>query len=99
MTEDVTAVFVANDQMALGVLKALGEAGRAVPGDVSIVGLDGIPGAAFFQPALTTVRLDFAAVGHRCVARLLAMMRGETAEPEPPIDPQLIVRATAAAPR
>lgn len=97
--DDATAVFVANDQMALGVLKALGEAGRVVPGDISVVGFDDIPEAAFFQPALSTVRLDFTAVGHRCVARLLAMIREETVEPEPPLQPELIVRATTAPPR
>lgn len=97
--DDVTAVFVANDQMTLGLLKALTEEGRVVPNDVSVVGFDDIPEAAFFQPALTTVRLDFTAVGHRCVARLLAMMREETVEPEPAIQPELVVRATTAPPR
>ena len=48
---DVTAIFVANDQMALGLLRALHELGRDVPGDVSVVGFDDIPEAAFFTPA------------------------------------------------
>ena len=48
---EVTAVFCANDHMALGLLRALGEQGRRVPEDVSVVGFDDIPEAAFFLPA------------------------------------------------
>jgi DNA-binding LacI/PurR family transcriptional regulator len=96
--DSVSAVFAANDQMALGVLKALREAGRSVPDDVSVVGFDDIPEAAFFQPALTTVRLDFTAIGRRCVARLLGMIEGRAVDVERFIDPQLIVRDTTAPP-
>ena len=53
---EVTAVFVANDQMALGVLRALREHGRRVPEDISVVGFDDIPESAYFAPPLTTVR-------------------------------------------
>jgi len=60
---DLTAIFVANDQMALGTLRALDEAGRRVPQDVSVVGFDGIPEGAFFTPPLTTVRQDFVEIG------------------------------------
>ena len=68
---EITAVFVANDQMSLGVLHALHEAGLRVPEDVSVVGFDDIPEASHFLPALTTVRLDFDAVGRACVAMLI----------------------------
>ncbi|MCC9706790.1 LacI family DNA-binding transcriptional regulator [Streptomyces sp. MNU76] len=64
---DCTAVFVANDQMALGLLRALNERGRRVPEDVSVVGFDDIPEAASFLPPLTTVHQDFAEVGRLCV--------------------------------
>ncbi|MFD0475604.1 substrate-binding domain-containing protein [Nonomuraea thailandensis] len=47
---EVTAVFVANDDMAIGVLRALAEAGRAVPGQVSVIGMDDIPAAAYLSP-------------------------------------------------
>ena len=57
--KDVTAIFAANDQMALGLCAALREQGRRVPDDVSIVGFDDLPEAEFFAPALTTVRQDF----------------------------------------
>jgi DNA-binding LacI/PurR family transcriptional regulator len=68
---EVTAVFVSNDQMALGVLRALHEAGRRVPDDVSVVGYDDIPEAAHFLPPLTTVRTDFSDIGTRSLHVLL----------------------------
>ena len=62
---DVTAVFAANDQMAMGLIAALREAGRAVPGDISVVGFDDLPESAYLAPPLTTVRQDFAELGRR----------------------------------
>jgi DNA-binding LacI/PurR family transcriptional regulator len=62
---DAGAVFVANDQMALGLLRLLHEHGHRVPGDLSIVGFDDIPEAEFFMPPLTTVRQDFNEMGRR----------------------------------
>ncbi|MEW9533715.1 LacI family DNA-binding transcriptional regulator [Microbispora sp. NPDC049125] len=71
---DVTAIFAANDQMALGVLRALHEAGRAIPDEVSVVGFDDMPESAYFWPGLTSVRQDFAQVGRLCVQTLLAQI-------------------------
>lgn len=88
----VTAVFSSNDQMALGLLHALRQAGRSVPGDVSVVGFDDIPEAAYFAPPLTTIRQDFAELGRRCVAHLLTEIEGGTATVTPPVEPVLIVR-------
>jgi DNA-binding LacI/PurR family transcriptional regulator len=67
----VTAVFVANDAMAMGVLRALEEYGRKVPGDVSVVGFDDVPEAAYLTPPLTTLRQDFGEVGRHSLALLL----------------------------
>ncbi|KQS66011.1 LacI family transcriptional regulator [Modestobacter sp. Leaf380] len=64
---EVTAVFVGNDHMALGLVRALSEAGVDVPGDVSVVGFDDIAEAGYLRPPLTTVHQDFAEVGRRCV--------------------------------
>jgi DNA-binding LacI/PurR family transcriptional regulator len=73
---EVTAVFAANDEMALGVMRAMFEAGREVPRDVSIVGFDDVPYARYLTPALTTVRQDFEEIGQRSVEMLLEAMRG-----------------------
>jgi DNA-binding LacI/PurR family transcriptional regulator len=62
---DVTAIFCGNDQMALGALRALYEAGRRIPRDISVVGFDATPESGYFNPPLTTVRQDFIEVGRR----------------------------------
>nr|WP_232295196.1 LacI family DNA-binding transcriptional regulator [Parafrankia sp. EUN1f] len=96
---DLTAVFVANDQMALGVLRALREGGRRVPEDVSVVGFDDIPEAEFFSPPLTTVRQDFAEVGRQSLRSLLEQV--ETGAPggtHVVIPPELVLRRSTAPP-
>jgi DNA-binding LacI/PurR family transcriptional regulator len=95
---DMTAVFVSNDQMALGLMHAFTEAGLSVPGDVSIVGFDDIPEAAFFAPPLTTVRQDFDGLGRDAMAGVLAVLGDDDRMPAPRV-PDLIVRTSAAAPR
>jgi|SRR5580658_9960517 DNA-binding LacI/PurR family transcriptional regulator len=97
---EVTAVLCGNDQMALGLLRALTERGRDVPGDVSVVGFDDIPEAAFFPPPLTTVRQDFGELGRRAMHLLMDRISGsERFVPSMPILPDLVVRASAAPPR
>jgi LacI family transcriptional regulator len=91
-----TAVFTANDQMAIGLLKAASELGIRVPEDVSVVGFDDIPEAQFLKPGLTTMHLDFMEVGHRCVERLVQYIRGSETSPEPVVAPYLIPRASTA---
>jgi DNA-binding LacI/PurR family transcriptional regulator len=71
---ELTAVFVGNDQMALGLLRALDERGLSVPGDVSIVGFDDIPESGYFRPPLTTVHQDFQEVGRQSLEMLLAQI-------------------------
>jgi DNA-binding LacI/PurR family transcriptional regulator len=91
--EPVSAVFVANDQMGLGLLAALHRAGLRVPDDVSVVGFDDLPEAPYFTPPLTTVRQDFAELGRRGVQLLLALLGGE--EPHlDPVPPTLVVRSS-----
>lgn len=97
---DVTAVFVANDQMALGVMRVLYEAGLEVPGDISIVGFDDIPEASYYAPPLTTVRQEFLEVGTLSMAMLLRRLRGELDGPvKRVVEPDLVVRASTAPPR
>jgi DNA-binding LacI/PurR family transcriptional regulator len=95
---DVTAVFAANDQTALGVMRALHEAGRAVPGDVSVVGFDDTPESAYFLPALTTIRQDFGEVGRRSVELVLSLMDGKAASRHIVVPAQLVVRESGAVP-
>jgi len=72
----VSAVFCANDHMALGVLRALHEGRRRVPEDVSVVGFDDIPEAGYLTPPLTTVRQDFGELGRRGLQLLLRRIQG-----------------------
>jgi DNA-binding LacI/PurR family transcriptional regulator len=96
---ECTAVFAANDQMALGVLRALHERGRRVPEDVSVVGFDDIPEAASFMPPLTTVHQDFSEVGRRCVDSVLRQIRNDEEETGTTLVPtRLVVRGSSAAP-
>ncbi|KOG34436.1 MULTISPECIES: LacI family DNA-binding transcriptional regulator [Streptomyces] len=94
-----TAVFVANDQMALGVLRAFHERGRRVPEDVSVVGFDDITDAASYIPPLTTVRQDFAQVGALCVDAALRELRGETVTGVRLVPTALVERSSTAHPR
>ena len=92
---DLTAVFSANDQMALGLLRALHEAGRRIPGDVSVVGFDDIPEAASFWPPLTTVRQSFDRVGRTAVDLVIAEIEsGRSSTGVPPVGTELVVRAS-----
>ena len=96
---EATAIFVANDQMALGVLRALKEAGLDVPGDVSVVGFDDVPEAAYFIPPLTTVRQDFAAVGRHSLEVLLEQVEGGPPRADPVvIEPDLVLRESTGRP-
>ncbi|GAA4174413.1 LacI family DNA-binding transcriptional regulator [Gryllotalpicola koreensis] len=88
-----TAVFCANDQMALGLMHAARDAGVGVPEDLSVVGFDGTPEGAHYVPALTTLRQDFPELGRRAIAALLAQL-GRGATPGPMPAPQLIVRGS-----
>jgi len=97
--DEVTAVLSGNDQMALGLMRALSERNRNVPGDVSVVGFDDIPEAAFFPPPLTTVRQDFGELGRRAMHMLMDRISGDDRfVPSMPIIPDLVVRASAAPP-
>jgi DNA-binding LacI/PurR family transcriptional regulator len=91
-------VFAANDQMALGLLRALQVAGLRVPGDVSVVGFDDIPESGYFSPPMTTVRQDFPELGRRTMALVLRVLAGELEASEPLVRPQLVVRSSTAAP-
>lgn len=97
---DVTAIFVANDSMALGVLHAMHERGLRCPDDVSLVGFDDYPEAEFFSPGLTTIRQDFDEIGRLSVELLLDLIEhGAPSTQHLVLEPQLVVRASTAPPR
>jgi DNA-binding LacI/PurR family transcriptional regulator len=93
-----TAVFAANDQMALGLVRALVEQGIRVPQDVSVAGFDDIEIAGYALPPLTTVRQDFDALGVAAVRALLGLLSGGSSEHGTLVEPVLLVRASTAAP-
>jgi DNA-binding LacI/PurR family transcriptional regulator len=93
----VTAVLCGNDDLALGVLRAMHEAGRAVPGSVSVAGFDDTPLSEFYTPALTTVRQDFAELGRACFDLLRQRMGAEVAA-RPAPEPVLVIRESTGPP-
>ena len=93
---DFTAVFAANDQMAIGLMHAFRDAGLDVPADVSVVGFDDIPVAQHVWPPLTTMHQDFHEIGRRAVALLLNQAHGREVLEVEEIVPRLIVRGSSA---
>jgi DNA-binding LacI/PurR family transcriptional regulator len=96
---DATAVFVANDDMATGVLRALADAGRDVPSDVSVVGFDDIPAAAFLRPRLTTIRQDFDALASTGLELLVGRLEDlpDTGDAPPDVH-RLVIRESTGPP-
>jgi len=94
-----TALVVANDQMALGAIRAFEENGIQVPGDVSVVGFDDIPEAEFFRPPLTTVKQDFVTIGKLGVEMLIDQLSGVALSPKVHfVTPTLVKRCSAGFP-
>ncbi len=97
---DIDAVFVGNDQMALGALKAARRLGLSIPQDVGVVGFDDIPEAAYFYPSLSTVRQDVRALGAMAVEKLCGLIQepkreGDVDQETTWIKPKLIVRKSS----
>jgi len=90
-----SAIFVANDQMALGLLHALDDHGVAVPSAVSIVGFDDIPEAAHFSPPLTTIRQDFTELGQRIMGTVSSVLDGRVVTDPVKTTPFVVERASA----
>lgn len=90
-----TAIFTANDHLALGLLKALAGRGVSVPEDLSLVGFDDLPESPYFNPPLTTVRQDFAQLGELAMHMLLSDLAGTKRKKAATIKPQLVVRESA----
>jgi DNA-binding LacI/PurR family transcriptional regulator len=95
---DATAIFCANDRMAVGLIAALHERGVDVPGQVSLVGYDDIPEAEFLVPSLTTIRQDLQLLGRQIISALLALLGEESVVDVRAAQPELIVRNSTGPP-
>lgn len=93
-----TALVAGNDQMALGALRGLRECGLGVPRDVSVVGFDDTPEAAFYEPPLSSVRQNFAALGRQCADLIVALIQGEGLPKREVLLPVFIGRESTAPP-
>ena len=95
-----TAIFAANDSMAVGVLSAMAERGIAVPDQMSVVGFDDIPIAHYVAPPLTTIRVDIAEVGRRSFALICDSIRDNSRpKRQECIDTTLVERKSSAPPQ
>lgn len=91
-----TAVFAANDEIALGFMSAMEKRGLRAPRDFSIVGVDDMPAAAYFSPPLTTMKLDFQALGIATFKMLHhQILTGEPAQHHV-VEPELVIRDSTA---
>lgn len=97
---ELTAVFVANDDMAIGVIRAFVEAGLSVPGDVSVVGFDDVPAAAYLNPPLTTMVAEFGAEAEKGLAALVQAIENPQGSVRTRLDStmKLVVRDSTAPP-
>ena len=91
--DEVTAVFAANDHMAMGLLRAFGEAGRHIPRDVSIAGYDDVPEAEFQMVPLTTVAIEADPAAERILSELVHMIElGRPTTDSVDLEARLVIR-------
>jgi DNA-binding LacI/PurR family transcriptional regulator len=90
-----TAIFTANDQLSLGLMKAFNMRGVKVPADISLVGFDDIPESPYFNPPLTTIRQDFNQLGEVAIEMLLSDLAGTKRKKFEALKPNLVVRDSA----
>ncbi|TQI81963.1 LacI family transcriptional regulator [Serratia fonticola] len=91
-----SALFASNDDMAIGAMKALHQAGKRLPEDVSLFGFDDEPSAAYLQPALSTVYLPIDAMIEAAITQALRLINGEALQPLPPFTGELKLRESVA---
>lgn len=95
---EITAIFCASDMMALGVMKAANEQGISIPDELSIVGFDDIPTAAYFQPPLTTIGQNMYQLGHEAANLLMGMLKSEDSPKFNILQNELVLRSSTAKP-
>lgn len=87
-----SALFASNDDMAIGAMKALNQAGKRLPQDVSLFGFDDEPSAAYLQPALSTVYLPIDAMIEAAITQAFRLINGESVQPLTPFTGELKLR-------
>lgn len=97
--DGITGVFVASDVVAFGAIAAIREAGRRVPDDISVVGFDDIPLAAYFDPPLTSIRLPAHDLGAAVGSALLDRIAGRPVQARTVLPTELVVRSSTGPPR
>ncbi len=97
LAENVTAIFCFSDEMAMGTLSAVANAGLSCPADVSVMGFDDLPLARYFQPPLTTIAQPKAMIGRRTVELLVDILRGvHSPRRQVTLRHELVVRSSTA---
>ncbi len=93
-----SAVFAQNDRMAIGVIKAARDLGIVVPDQLSVIGVDDLPLASYFDPPLTTIRQDIIKIGSKAAQLLIENIEDPTHHPTQSltINPELVVRKSTA---
>jgi len=94
----VTAILAGNDELAMGISKAMADHGLQIPADVSVIGFDDHPLSELWTPPLTTVRQDFVGLGHKVVGLLLDQLEAGSAPPSVRMVPELVVRSSTGRP-
>jgi DNA-binding LacI/PurR family transcriptional regulator len=87
-----TAIFSANDHLALGLLKAFHQSGLRVPEDICLIGFDNIPESSYFTPSLTTVKQDFNSVGRMAMSKVLSQLKESVSRETIMIEPELLIK-------
>ena len=94
-----TGVLVMSDMTAIGLMAAAASSGLSVPSDLSVVGYDDIPMAAWTTPPLTTVRQPIVEKGRLAARLLIQQMQGRKVDSPPPLETNLVVRGSTSSPR
>lgn len=91
---DITAIFCASDMMAFGTMHAIKDMGLKIPEDISVMGFDDIPLAAYFDPPLATVQQDFYLMGYYAARQLIRIIKNEPFEKKIFMEHKVLARDT-----
>lgn len=92
---DIDAIYAFNDLVAAGAVQMIQEAGKKVPEDITVIGVDDIPLATFIRPQLTTLHVNLREIGCQAMQNLLDIIEGRKSSTAIFIEPELVVRDSA----